>query len=201
MLTAENRGVRLLTSAELQSLRSGTGVWLKVPYRSQLDGSPSADANCGPASVGMAVQYFEKPVPTSEIRLVADKLQGTSDPESGFDIQYLKGAVEQFGLRGLDLESGKTQKKWTLDDVRRHLSQGQPVIPELRFRDMPGRAGSDYNEDHYVVLTGVSDDRFIYNDSVDSDGPGYGRVMSADNLLRAWSASYFPFAAFAVAEP
>ena len=198
MLAADKLGVKILTEADVLSLRSGDGVWLKVPYRSQFDGSPSADANCGPASVGMALEYYHRFVPTSEVRVIADRMQGTSDPESGFAIEYLLETVEHFGLKGLGLFSGKNLAKWTLDDLRNSLSRGNPVIPQLRFRQMPGRAGSDYSEDHYVVVTGMHDGDFIYNDSVDSDGPGYGRVMRADDLKRAWGASAFPFAAFAV---
>lgn len=201
LLVAAERGVRVLTKSDVQSLQSGAGVWLRVPYRSQFDGSPSEDANCGPASVGMALQYFHDSVPTAEVRAVADRLQGTSDPENGFAIEYLKGTVERFGLKGLDLLSGKDLRRWTLDDLRKSLSQDQPVIPQLRFREMPGRAGSDYGEDHYVVLTGMRGDDFIYSDSVDVDGPGYGRIMSAEDLKRAWGSSAFPFAAFAVAGP
>src|SRR5205085_4775825 len=31
-------------------------VWLKVPYRSQLDGTPWASANCGPVGVAMILE-------------------------------------------------------------------------------------------------------------------------------------------------
>ncbi len=201
LLVAEKRGVKLLAKADVQSLQSGSGNWLKVPYRTQLDGSRSADANCGPTSVGMVLQFFRLTVPTEEVRTLADRLQGTSDPDGGFAIEYLYDAVERFGLKGMDLMSGKKLKKWTLDDVRKHIVQGHPVIPQLRFRSMPGRENSDYGDDHYVVLTGTRGDDFIYNDSIDVDGPGYGRLISADDLKHAWGASYFPFAGFAVSAP
>ena len=198
MLAAEKLGAEVLTKSDVASLRSGAGVWLKVPYRSQFDGSPSADANCGPASIGMAIQYYRGAASTSEIRAVAERMQGTSDPESGFAIEYLGDTVDHFGLKSVGLLAGKNLRRWTLDDVRTRLSQGHPVIPELRFRLMPARSGSEYSEDHYVVLTGMYGDNFIYNDSVDSDGLGYGKVMSAEILQRAWGSSDFPFAALAV---
>lgn len=201
MLAGEARGVRLLGKQEVATLRSGGGLWLKVPYRSQLDGSPSADANCGPASVGMAMAAHGTFVPTEELRAVANKLQGTWGTDTGFAIEHLQGVVEMHGLRGQDLYVGKSFRRWTLEDVRRHLVQGHPVIPQLRFRLMPGRDRADYFEDHYVVLTGMLGDDFIYNDPVDSDGPGYGRLMSTETLVRAWGGSYFPFAAFAVSKP
>ncbi len=201
MLAAEGRGVRVLSPPDVAALASGNGTWLKVPYRTQLDGSPSAGANCGPASVGMVLEYFGISVPTAELRALANKLQGTNDPDSGVAIEYLEKMVERFSLRGHGLSVGKNLRRWSLEDVREHLSLGHPVIPQLRYRLMPGRAGSDYWYDHYVVLMGYRGDDFIYSDSVDADGPGYGRLMSAESLTRAWRSSAFPFAAFAVSRP
>lgn len=79
-----------------------------------------------------------------------------------------------------------------------HLMSGRPVVPQLRFRLMPGRGDSDYWEDHYVVITGLQGNDFVYSDPVDTDGPGYGRLMSAEGLANAWGASFCPFAAFAM---
>jgi hypothetical protein len=202
LIVAEKWGVRVLTRADVQAIEAGKGTWLRVPFRTQLDGSPSADANCGPASVGMVLQFFRVGVPTAELRTVAEKLQGTSDPDLGFSIEFLEGTVDRLGMKGLDLERAPAKlKPWTIEDVRGHLGQGHPVIVELRFKAMPGRSMAGYSEDHYVVLTGVLGDDFIYNDSVDVDGPGYGRLMSTADLERAWQSSYFPFAAFAVSAP
>lgn len=201
MLAAERRGVSLLSASDVASLQSGNGLWLKVPHRSQLDGSPSADANCGPVSVAMALMLFDRFVPTAELRARANRLQGTSGPDVGFRIEHLRSLAEQFGLKGLDLYTGQVFRRWTLEDVRHHLRQGHPVIPQLRYRLMPGRAGSGFLGDHYVVLAGLRGEDFIYNDSVDSDGPGYGRMMSAETLARAWGGSDYPFAGFAVTRP
>ena len=198
-VAAGEDGVRRLRPSQVAALRQGDGVWLKVPYRSQLDKSPAALANCGPASIAMILSHYGRYVPTTDARSVAEKLQGTPYPDVGFAIEFLAGAVEQFGLEVQGLQNGKDLKAWSLDDVRNHLRLGHPVVPQLRFRLMPGRDGSEYSEDHYVVLTGVIGDDFIYNDPVDSDGPGYGRLMSAGTFKEAWGGSYFPFAAFAVA--
>ncbi|HEX2922478.1 MAG TPA: C39 family peptidase [Chloroflexota bacterium] len=195
------RGLRILSRADVESIRGGYGLWLQVPYRTQLDGSPSASANCGPASVAMAMGHYRIHLPTEDLRSAADRLQGTSDPEGGFAIEFLADLLPAFGLRAEDLYAGNEFKRWTEDDLRRQLTAGHPVIPQLKFRSMPGRSDSDYWEDHYVVLTGILGDDVIYNDAVDVDGPGYGRLMSFDTLMNAWGGSYFPFAAFAVSMP
>jgi hypothetical protein len=199
-LSAEQRGVRVLSQAEVAALQAGDGTWLKVPYRTQFDGSRSAEANCGPSSVGMALEFFHNVVPTPELRALANRLQHTSNPDTGVAIEFLQQMVQSYGLHAYDLYAGEKFKRWSLEDLRSHLRNGHPVIPQLRYRLMPGRQKSDYSEDHYVVITGMKGDDFIYNDSVDGDGPGYARVMSADTLQKAWGSSYFPFAAFAVAQ-
>ena len=201
MLAAEGRGIRVLSHAEVERLRSGDGLWMKVPFRSQFDGSPAASANCGPASVGMALEFFGTPVPTEQLRDDANRLQGTAGPDVGFGIQHLAELAKGFGLSPEGLYAGQSFRKWDVEEVRRHLAQGHPVIPELRFRLMPGRSMADTWDDHYVVITGMQGDKFIYNDSVDSDAPGYARVMSTAELIRAWGGSDFPFAAFALSKP
>ncbi|MHB8990380.1 MAG: C39 family peptidase [Chloroflexota bacterium] len=201
MLSAEKRGMRRLTRSDVASLRAGDGLWMKVPFRTQLDGSPAEAANCGPASVGMVLEYFHSFVPTDELRTEANRLQGTRGSDNGFGIEYLLGLAEKSGLRGHGLYAGAGLRRWSLEDLRSQLIQGRLVIPELRFRYMPGRARSGSWDDHYVVITGMRGDDFIYNDSVDADGPGYGRVMSSEVLTRAWGGSDLPFAAFAISRP
>jgi len=49
-------------------------------------------------------------------------------------------------------------------------------------------------------VTGILGDYFLYNDPID-DGPGYGRLISGEQLRRAMAASDFPMAAFATAVP
>ncbi|MGI5835515.1 MAG: C39 family peptidase [Chloroflexota bacterium] len=198
VLAAESRGARWLDKERVGCLLSGDGVWIQLPYRTQLDGSPAATANCGPASIGMILEYLGVASTNAELRSVAHRLQGTSGDDTGFAIEYLQSAVELLGMRGYDLYSGSDLKKWSLDDLRRHILDGRPVVPQLRFHMMPGRDSSDYWEDHYVVLCGVQGEDFIYSDPTDIDGPGYGRLISAKQLEQAWSTSYCPFAAFAV---
>lgn len=199
LMSAEDGGVRILTQAQLTSIQAGEGVWLQVPHRSQLDGTPAAEANCGPASVGMVLEQLGRQLLTQDLREIAHRYQGTNGPDVGFRIEHLRSVVEAEGGQGLGLYQGSAFRQWTLDDIRAHLEQGHPVIPQLKFKMLPGRYTAGYADDHYVVITGMLGDDFVYNDSVDNDGPGYARLMSADTLTKAWSSSLYPFAAFAVA--
>jgi hypothetical protein len=74
------------------------------------------------------------------------------------------------------------------------------VIPQVQFNKLPGRLKSPYGGDHYVVIVGIEGNSFIYNDPIDSDGRGYGRLITAEQLEKAMTNAHGEFskAAFAV---
>jgi hypothetical protein len=177
-----------------------TTARLDVPYRTQLDGSISSASNCGPTSVSMAIESFGIYVPTAQARAIANRAMGVYDPFGGTTLESLRAVAEAYGLRGLDLHENGRYKKWTLDDVRAHLRAGHPVIPQLRYRMMPGREWVWVGYDHYVVITAMVGEDFIINDPIGINGHGE-RVLTAQQLLRAWMNSDFPGAAVAIARP
>ena len=177
-----------------------TDIRMDVPYRTQLDGSISAAANCGPASIGMTLESFGVSLGTNQIRAAAMRSMGIWDPFSGTTLESLRDVIESNGLQGLDLKDNRRYKRWTLDDVRAHLRAGHPVIPQLRYRLMPGREWVWVTYDHYVVITGFDGDEFTYNDPIALGGKGE-RTMTSQQLLRAWMNSDAPGAALAIARP
>jgi Peptidase_C39 like family len=180
---------------------AGDEARLAVPYRSQLDGSRFAVTNCGPSSVGMALEAFGVFASTDDLRYLANRLQGTWSANEGVKIEVLHAMVERYDLRGLDLERPEGGfRRWTIEDVQRHLRAGHPVIPQLRYRLLPGHERELVGWDHYVVLTGFSGDTIYYHDSARLGPYGSHQAISADALVRAWSASDYPFAAFAIAK-
>ena len=173
---------------------------LTVPYRTQLDGSAFSGTNCGPTSIGMALQAFGISVPTGDLRQQANRLQGNWDPSEGVSLDALAGTLRRYEARPLDLDQpNDRRRRWSLDDVRRHLRAGHPVIPQLRYRLLPGREGFPLSYDHFVVLTGFDGDTFFYNDPIPSAGRGRDLTMTAPTLLRAWESSSEPLAGLAVA--
>jgi len=190
----------LLTQNQLTSGRPD--VWLRVPYHSQLDGTDYADANCGPTSVAMALEAYGLSDSQSRIREAALKLQDMDDcDDCGTFIQVLASVVEGRGLRTFGLrDNPDTFHRWTIDEVRRQVQDGHVVIPQVKFRMLPGRLDSPYYGDHYIVISGISGSSFLYNDPVDSDGRGYGRLITAAQLDKAMDAAHDEFsrAAFAV---
>ncbi|TME30104.1 MAG: hypothetical protein E6I75_21050 [Chloroflexi bacterium] len=171
-----------------------------APYRSQLDGTPFAEANCGPTAVGMALDAFGVSVPPRQLRAEALDAQHMYGNGVGTLITALAQVVEKNGLTAIDLrdDSGGL-RRWSLDDIRAHVREGHPVIVQVRYRSLPGRGGAYYFGDHYVLVTGVVGDGFLYNDPIDIDGIGWDRVISGATLRVAMNASDQRYAYSAVA--
>ena len=171
-----------------------------APYRSQLDGSPYAPANCGPTAAGMALEAFGVSVPARQLRAAALDAQHMYGNGVGTLITALAQVVQDNGLSAMDLrdEAGGL-RRWTLDDIRAHVRQGHPVIVQVRYRSLPGRGGVYYFGDHYILVTGVVGDGFLYNDPIDIDGLGWDREISGTALRVAMNASDSRYAYSAVA--
>jgi LysM repeat protein len=171
-----------------------------APYRSQLDGSPYAEANCGPTAVGMALDAFGVSATPRQLRAEALDAQHMYGNGVGTLITALAAVVEEHGLSALDLrdDSGALHR-WSLDDLRDQVRQSRPVIVQVRYRSLPGRGGAYYFGDHYVLVTGIVGDGFLYNDPIDIDGLGWDRVISGASLRVAMNASDQRYAYSAVA--
>ncbi len=172
-----------------------------APYRSQLDGSAYAEANCGPTAVGMALEAFGISVPARQLRAAALDAQHMYGNGVGTLITALAQVVQQNGLSATDLRDEAGQlRRWGLDDIRAHIQRGQPVIVQVRYRSLPGRGGAYYFGDHYILVTGEVGDGFLYNDPIDVDGrPGWDRTISGAALRVAMNASDQRYAYTAVA--
>jgi uncharacterized protein YvpB len=171
-----------------------------APYRSQLDGSPYAEANCGPTALGMALDAFGVNVTPRELRSEALDAQHMYGNGVGTLITALAQVAQEHGLSASDLrDDDGSIHRWSLDDVRAHVRQGQPVIVQVRYRSLPGRGGAYYFGDHYILVTGIVGDGFLYNDPIDVDGLGWDRVISGASLRTAMNASDQRYAYAAVA--
>src|SRR5207253_6862779 len=116
---------------------AGAGIRaLSVPYRSQLDGSPYADSNCGPASMGMVLAAYGQPVSTLEVRLYVNEVQGTVGMyDAGSFIESLAEVANHYGLRplglfggGLDAKGKPALRRWSVEDLKSELDAGHPVV-------------------------------------------------------------------------
>jgi hypothetical protein len=176
-------------------------VRINVPYRTQLDGSDFAEANCGPTVLGMALESFglDEPAPDLRGQVLDSENFSPADTDAGSYIWALADVAHEYGLQAHGLyDSDGTYHHWSLDEIRASLRNNQPVIVQVVYRGLPGREDSQYYGDHYVIITGLLGDEFLYNDPIGGaiahESPGYDRLMTADQLQRAMQASDTPYA-------
>jgi hypothetical protein len=191
--------LRDLPWAYPQDLRAD--VRLNVPYRTQLDGSDFASANCGPTVLGMALESFgfNEPPPDLRGQVLDTENFNPDDSDAGSYIWALADVARVYGLQPHGLYDGDgSLHHWSTDEIRASVRGGQPVIVQVVYRGLPGREDSQYYGDHYVIITGLLGDQFLYNDPIGgrvaNESPGYDRVMTEAELQRAMRASDTPYA-------
>lgn len=177
-------------------------VQVLAPYRTQLDGTAWAGANCGPTSLSMALAALGIDASPGKLRpqvLNAQRLWGN---DVGTLITALAQVGESYGATAVGLYEGDQIHRWTLDEIRQQLNLRRPVIVQVRYRALPGREGYSYAGDHYIVLTAALDDGFLYNDPIDRDGLGWDRIISSKRLYEAMNATdrRYVYAAFALTQ-
>lgn len=186
---------------------------LDVPYRSQLDGSPYALANCGPTSLSMAMAFYGLDASPWELRVAAMKAQHSwITDEGGYSDRYgvfiynLAAAAERFGMHADGLwsrDGARTDRlhQWQSGELRREIQADHPVIVEVRYRALPAHAGSRAVDDHYIVVHGTVGSDFVYSDPLAGGGSGSDEQISEADLITAMRAADAPMAAFAVVKP
>lgn len=177
---------------------------LEVPFRTQKDGGPWQTSNCGPAALGMVLDgYGVAGQTTDDLRFRSHTYQGTVGRRTGTALQHLAQVAEDLGVptSGLYNEAGQFNA-WSLDDIRGQLRLGRPVIPLVRLYLLPGNEQLGTRWGHYVLLTGLTEDGFFYNDPLKVDPTdGRGRYLSAGQLERAIRNSHIPGQALAFGGP
>jgi hypothetical protein len=166
------------------------GVILDAAFRSQSDGTASAGANCGPATLGMFLSVFGESYSSSELRDSVNEQMGISDPNEGSTWEALAYAANvrgytQYGLYGASI---KSYRAWSVDDLLAEVNQGRPVMLLVYFRALPGHENDDYWGDHYILFLGIDEDGdVVFHDPAFRGQQGAFRTMTKEQLLKAWT--------------
>jgi hypothetical protein len=174
---------------------------LKVPYRTQIDGTPWAEANCGPTTLAMVLEGRGIEVASGQVRKLVLDAQGIWGNDTGVYMEALAEVAGQYGLRVLGLRDRAGQlRSWSVEEVRAQVQLGRPVIMQVAYRGLPGRERALYGGDHFIVISGLAGEDFLYHDPINSDGLGFDRFMSPAHLQRAMNATdhRYAHAAFAL---
>lgn len=184
------------TTSQLRSLATETSLLLAVPFRTQIDGTAYSLVNCGPASLAMVLAAFGLDVDPPSLRDYLNSLIGNYDTEMGTSLYVLGRIAREAGLSTFGTSSGF--ENWTIDDIREQIRAGHPVITLTKYRFLPGRFGSTTDFDHYIVITGMVGEDFVYNDGAYSTEYGYNLMITPSQLKQAWASSSNPRHAMAV---
>jgi len=186
--------------AQVQRRVLGDGlVWLGVPFRSQIDGGDFQYVNCGPASLTMVLAGFGLEVDPSQVRDYLNSLIDNFSTDLGTSLDVLSRIGRDAGLTAMDLYSdGGGYRNWSTDAVRWHVQQGHPVLTLVKYKNLPGHSKSLSEFDHYIVITGLTPNGFVYNDGAFATTLGYGLEISDVELEYAWNNSSIPHHALAL---
>ncbi|MBV9174311.1 MAG: C39 family peptidase [Chloroflexi bacterium] len=186
--------------AQLERRMLGDGlIWLGVPFKSQMDGGNFQYVNCGPASLTMVLAGFGLDVGPSQVRDYLNNMIDNFNTDLGTSLDALSQIGKRAGLTPMDLYSEQGgYRVWSTDAVRWHIQQGHPVITLVKYRNLPGHGSSRSDWDHYIVISGLTPNGFIYNDAAFATTLGYGLEISDVELEYAWDNSSIPHYALAL---
>jgi uncharacterized protein YvpB len=181
---------------------------LSVPCRSQLDGTAYAMSNCGPTSLSMVLAYYGIDAPLWDLRMRAMQVQHSwTDDEGGYSDEYgvfvynLATVADEMGLRSTGLWSREgirvdRLREWQPADLRLEVQADHPVIVQVTYRAMPGHAGSQALDDHYIVVHGTIGSDFVYSDPIGTGESGADQTISESELAFAMGQASTPRVGF-----
>jgi len=147
----------------------------------------------------MVLAAFGLEVGPSQVRDYLNSLIDNYNTDLGTSLDVLARIARQAGLTPMDLYSDHGgYRNWSTEAVRWHVQQGRPVITLVKYRDLPGHGSSLSEFDHYIVISGLTPNGFIYNDAAFSTTLGYGLEISDVELQYAWENSSIPHHALAL---
>lgn len=185
-------------ASQLTTLTTDASFLLRVPFRTQIDGTAFSLVNCGPASLSMVLAAFGLDVDPPSLRDYLNRLVGNFDTEQGTSLYVLAQIAQEAGLNVFGPAGRGGYQAWTIEAIRDQIRAGHPVITLTKYRRLPGHFGSVTDFDHYIVITGLAGEDFVYNDGAFSTEYGYNLIITPEQLEQAWAASSIPRHAIAV---
>jgi hypothetical protein len=147
----------------------------------------------------MVLAAFGLEVAPSQVRGYLNSLIDNWDTDLGTSLDALARIGREAGLTPMDLYADRGgYRNWSTEAVRWHVQRGHPVITLVKYRNLPGHTSSLSDFDHYIVISGLTPNGFIYNDAAFATTLGYGLEISDLELEYAWNNSSIPHHALAL---
>ncbi len=162
-------------------------VW--VNYRSQFDGSPFDQANCGPVTLGMLMGAYGEQWSTMSIRKSIIEHSGIPSYDAGSTWEDIAYAAQERGFTTPGLFDGMGgYKQWSFEELMAQVADGRPVMVLVRFWSLPGHEDKAWYGDHYIIFLGTTPSGdVVYHDSAWRGEQGAYLVMSREQFERAWT--------------
>jgi hypothetical protein len=161
---------------------------IPAPIYSQFDGTIWAGSNCGPSSLAMGLAAIGINADQTTLRHQANAQMGSADPDEGTTWEALEAAAWSVGAGTKGLVGGHGYRAWGVDDLKKELGLGHPVLLLVRYRALPDHAGSAFYGDHYIVALGFDrNGDLVYNDPAGNVAHGNHRRLTLAELDHAWS--------------
>lgn len=183
---------RAAGASQLTTLTTDASFLLRVPFRTQIDGTAFSLVNCGPASLSMVLAAFGLDVDPPSLRDYLNRLIGNYDTEQGTSLYALAQIAQEAGLSVFGPSGRVGYQSWTVDAIRDQIRAGHPVVTLTKYRRLPGHFGSVTDFDNHIVITGLAGQDFVYNDGAYSTEYGYNPIITPEQLERAWADSSIP---------
>ena len=119
---------------------------LPVPYKSQHDpDSRASNADCGPASLAMCLEYLGRPTTTGEV------LAMLGNPKGFTTIPQLARVANDLGF------NAESKIDATFQEIKKQIDKGLPVIVVVGYNYLESRQDKSFNNSHIRrVLLSVS---------------------------------------------
>jgi hypothetical protein len=177
-----------ISALQLWRPTPGHPAIMPAPIYSQFDGTIWSGSNCGPTALSMALAAIGINADQLTLRHQANAEMGTSDPEDGTSWDALAFAATSSGAGTKGLVGAHGYRAWAVDDLKKELALGHPVMLLVRYRLLPDHSGSAFSGDHYVVALGFDQlGSLVYNDPAGHVAHGNHRRLTPDELQAAWS--------------
>lgn len=161
---------------------------MPAPIYSQFDGSIWSASNCGPTALSMALGAIGISADQITLRNLVNAQMGAFDPNGGASWESLAAAAQASGAGTKGLIGANGYRSWAIDDLKRELKLGHPVLLLVRYRLVPDHADSSFYGDHYIVALGFDQQgNLVYNDPAGNVAHGVRRRLTPAELNDAWS--------------
>lgn len=157
---------------------------LDIPWISQLGPAASyGTGDCGFACVTMLVRYLTEHEPSVDD--VAKRKGMPAGFRSAHIVYDLVPAAQMYGVR-LRWDAGVT-----VEDLLEDLQAGRPAIALVKYDALPTRYDKRYNNNHYIVVAGATENHVVYHDPYWPPEYDRGQFMMLHQhaFIRAWASN------------